>query len=57
MFEVLDGWDQVPYREDLSNYKIFPKTLKGTEAADFIVSELNAIINDLPVSRTCLCSE
>ena len=48
MFLVLDGYDQVPYREDLTNYKLLPKTLKGTEAADFIVSEINAIMNDLP---------
>ncbi|HET6722951.1 MAG TPA: RagB/SusD family nutrient uptake outer membrane protein [Chitinophagaceae bacterium] len=48
MFWVLDGWDQVPYREDLVNYKLAPKTLKGTEAADFIISELNAIMNTLP---------
>ncbi|HEU4858714.1 MAG TPA: RagB/SusD family nutrient uptake outer membrane protein, partial [Chitinophagaceae bacterium] len=48
MFWVLDGWDQVPYREDLVDYKLAPKTLKGTEAADFIISELNAIMNTLP---------
>jgi hypothetical protein len=48
MYWVLDGYDQVPYREDLTNYKILPKTLKGLEAADFIMSELNAIIADLP---------
>lgn len=48
MFSVLDGWDQVPYREDLSNYKTLPVTLKGTEAADFIAGELNTAMNDLP---------
>lgn len=48
MFEVLDGWDQVPYREDVTNYKTLPQTLKGIEAANFIISELNAIMNDLP---------
>ena len=48
MFYVLDGYDQVPYREDLTKVKLLPKTLKGTEAADFIMSELTAIINDLP---------
>ena len=48
MYSVLDGWDQVPYREDLTNYKILPITLKGTEAADFIISELNAIVGTLP---------
>ena len=48
MYWVLDGWDQVPYRENLTDYKILPKTLKGTEAADFIISELTAIIGTLP---------
>jgi hypothetical protein len=48
MYWVLDGWDQVPYRENLNDYKLAPKTLKGTEAADFIISELNAIMNTLP---------
>jgi hypothetical protein len=48
MFSVLDGWDQVPYREDLTDFKALPKTLKGTEAADFIIAELKAILNDLP---------
>lgn len=48
MFMTLDGWDQVPYREDLNDFKILPKTLKGAEATDFIISELTAIINDLP---------
>src|SRR6476661_4727883 len=48
IFEVLDGWDQVPYREDLTNFKLLPRTLKGTEAADFIISELNDILGALP---------
>ncbi|MEJ7588986.1 MAG: RagB/SusD family nutrient uptake outer membrane protein [Ferruginibacter sp.] len=48
MYWVLDGYDQVPYREDLTNYKILPKTLIGLEAVDFIVGELNAIMGDLP---------
>ncbi len=48
MYWVLDGYDQVPYREDLSDYRILPKTLKGLEAAEFLVSELTAIMGDLP---------
>jgi len=48
MYEVLDGWDQVPYRENLTDYKILPKTLKGIEAADFVISEVNAIMANLP---------
>ncbi len=50
MFAVLDGWDQVPFRSDLQDLKKLPETKKGTEAADFILSELNAIMNDLPAS-------
>lgn len=48
MYWVLDGYDQVPYREDLSDYKKLPVTLKGLEAVDFIVKELNEIIPTLP---------
>lgn len=48
IFLVLDGYDQVPYREDLSDYRKLPKTLKGVEAADFAISELNAIMATLP---------
>ncbi len=50
MYAVLDGYDQVPFREDLTNYKILPKTLKGKEAADFIIAELNAILPTLPAT-------
>ncbi len=48
MYWVLDGYDQVPYREDLTNYKLLPVTLKGKDALDFIVSELTAILPTLP---------
>ena len=50
MYWVLDGYDQVPYREDLNNYKLLPTTLKGKVAIDFIVTELNAILPTLPDS-------
>lgn len=48
IFVVADGWDQVPYRENLKDLNILPKTLKGTEALDFLISELNAIMSSLP---------
>lgn len=47
IFCVADGWDQVPYRENLKDYKITPTTLKGVEAANFVISELNAIMTNL----------
>lgn len=48
MFAVLDGWDQVPFRDDLKDLAKLPTTYKGTAAADFIISELNAILATLP---------
>lgn len=48
LFLVLDLYDQVPYREDLKDLKQLPVTLKGTAAADKIISELNAVISTLP---------
>ncbi|MES2647693.1 MAG: RagB/SusD family nutrient uptake outer membrane protein [Bacteroidota bacterium] len=50
MYWTVDGYDQVPYREDLQDYKLLPITLKGMEAVDFIISELTAIMNDLPAT-------
>lgn len=48
MFSVLDGWGQVPFRAPEDNLLEAPKVLKGIEALDFIVEELNAIMPDLP---------
>lgn len=47
-FEVLDGFDQVPYRENTADANEVPKVRKGAEALDYIISELNAIIPALP---------
>lgn len=48
MFSVLDGWDQVPYRDPGESLLKAPKVLKGSAALDFIISEVKAILNDLP---------
>ena len=48
VFLVLDLYDQVPYREDLKDLKQLPITLKGTEAADKVISEANAALTALP---------
>lgn len=47
-FFLLDGWDQVPYRESTSDPEEVPKVRKGTAALDFIISEINAILPALP---------
>lgn len=48
MYDVLNLWGVVPYRDDLEDYRKNPITLGPQEAIDFIDSELNGIINDLP---------
>lgn len=48
MFMLLDGWDQVPYREPGESVLEPAKVRKGSEALDYIISELTAIVNDLP---------
>jgi starch-binding outer membrane protein, SusD/RagB family len=52
IFLALDGWGQVPYREDLKDFKKAPKTLEGDEAVTFMINELNAIIATLPDAPT-----
>ncbi|MFM2117061.1 MAG: hypothetical protein RL316_251 [Bacteroidota bacterium] len=53
MWAVLDGWDQVPYRAttkgDLT--KTLPEVKKGSAAADFIISELEAALPNLPSGK------
>ena len=46
-FYVLDMWDQVPYRTDLTDLTKLPVTLKGTVAADTIIRELNEALPNL----------
>ncbi len=50
MYDVLNLWGIVPYREDLEDFRLDPTTLQPQEAIDFIASELNAIMNDLPTT-------
>ena len=38
----------MPFREAGENLLVAPKVLKGQEALDFIISEVTAIMNDLP---------
>lgn len=47
-FMVLDGWGQVPYRDPGESSVTPPRVRKGAEELDYIISELNAVIPDLP---------
>jgi hypothetical protein len=48
MFLLLDMYDQVLYREPGEALNELARVRKGTEALNYIVSELNAIQKDLP---------
>ncbi len=47
-FYLLDLYNQVPYREPGESAVLPSKVRKGTEELDYIVSELTAILPDLP---------
>ena len=47
-FVVLDGWDQVPYRENTTDANEVPKVRKGIEALDYIIKEVTEIMPNLP---------
>ena len=47
-FMLLDGWDQVPYREPGGNALEATQVRKGAAALDFIISEINAVMPNLP---------
>jgi starch-binding outer membrane protein, SusD/RagB family len=46
---MVDGWDQAPYREPGGNPLDYPKVRKGAEAIDWVISEVNAAMPNLPV--------
>lgn len=48
MLSVLDGWGQVPFRDAGSSLLEDAKVLGAQETIDFVVSEVDAILSDLP---------
>ncbi|GAB3365775.1 RagB/SusD family nutrient uptake outer membrane protein [Arachidicoccus ginsenosidivorans] len=50
MFDMLDLWGQVPYRENLDDFKTPPSVMTGQDAMDFIVKDLNDAMKDLPTA-------
>jgi starch-binding outer membrane protein, SusD/RagB family len=54
---MVDGWDQVPYREAGGNPLDYPKVRKGTEAVDWVISEINAVMPNLPVGPSYKASK
>ena len=54
---MLDGWDQCPYREPGGNTLENPKVRKGTEALDWIISEITAAIPGLPTGAANIANK
>ena len=48
MYTVMDGWGQVPFREAGTSLLADAQVLSSQEVIDFIISEMNAIMSDLP---------
>ena len=51
-FMMLDGYGQVPYRDPGESVLNAPRVRKAVEELDYIISELNAALPDLPVGPT-----
>ena len=47
-FSILDGWGQVPYREPGEDVTQASKVRGASEEVEYLISELTAIIPDLP---------
>jgi hypothetical protein len=47
-FSILDGWGQVPYREAGEDVTLPSKARNATDQIAYLISELTAIIPDLP---------
>jgi starch-binding outer membrane protein, SusD/RagB family len=47
-FYLIEGWDQAPYRDDLTDLTEVPKVRKGAAGLDYVISELEAAKPALP---------
>lgn len=50
LLDMIDFWGVAVYREDLEDFRKDPLLLDGEAGLAFIISEVNAIMNDLPAS-------
>ncbi len=50
MFMLLDGWNQVPYRSPGESTLETARVRKGTDALNYIISEVTAVMPTLPTS-------
>lgn len=50
LLDMIDFWGVAVYREDLDDFRVDPIVLETEAGLNFIISEINAIMNDLPGS-------
>src|SRR5690606_31295851 len=50
-FSILDGWGQVPYREPGENVTENPRVRNAEEQISYLISEITAVMSDLPTNR------
>lgn len=50
IFDMIDLWGKAVYREDIENFRNDPIIYETGEGLEFIISEINAIMSDLPSS-------
>jgi len=51
LYQLLDLYGQYPFRNAKDNLLVAPKVYSGEEGVQFIISELNAILPDLPATN------
>ncbi len=56
-FMIIDGWNQVPYREPGGNALEAPKVRVGSEALDYVISEINAVLPALPAGPNTIANK
>ncbi|MCX2473494.1 RagB/SusD family nutrient uptake outer membrane protein [Pedobacter sp. MC2016-05] len=52
MYSILDLFGKFPYREPGSDLILLPKVYSGVEGINFIISEIESILPDLPATGT-----
>lgn len=50
-FSILDGWGQVPYRDPGENVTENPRVRNAEEQISYLISEITAVMSDLPTNR------
>lgn len=48
IYSVVDGWGQVPFRDDPKQLLADARVMQAEEAVQYIIDEVNAVMDDLP---------